>query len=146
VTSASTGVSSASSTIQPKVNQDTQQLHSLSDELKAHLPGSYSVGLLGYCQGEQNENLFTNCSKPSISFSFNLLEIFSSLSNEADNLLPSNDSKVLTGYSDVSRWTITAYILGTISTLSAISFGIFFMFTSRGKVMLLISSLVGTVL
>jgi hypothetical protein len=36
--------------------------------------------------------------------------------------------------------------LGTISTLSAISFGIFFMFTSRGKVMLLISSLVGTVL
>ncbi|CAG8665139.1 unnamed protein product, partial [Penicillium salamii] len=120
-------------------------VQSLSDEIKSHLPHFYSVGLLGYCQGQKETPSYSNCSQPSTSFSFDLLSIFGSVSPAIEEVLPDENNKVLAGYHDVSRWSISAYILGFASTFLAVVFGVTTIFFSRGKLFLIISSLSATI-
>lgn len=141
VSSASTAVIYASSAAETAVSQATAKVQSLSDEIKSHLPGFYSVGLWGYCQGQKET--VSNCSQPSTSFSFDLLAIFGSVSPAIEAVLPDDNNKVLAGYHDVSRWSISAYILGIASTFLAVVFGVTAVFYSWGKLLLIISSLVG---
>lgn len=139
--SASTDVIYASDAAETAASQVTDKIQSLSNEINSHLPGFYSVGLWGYCQG-QKETSYSNCSQPSTSFSFDLLSILGSVTPVIDRLLPDENNKVLAGYHVVSRWSISAYILGFVSTFVAVVFGVTTMFFSRGKILLIISSLV----
>jgi hypothetical protein len=50
-------------------------MHELTNHLKSLLPNYYVVGLWSYCKGEQNGKSFSNYSKPSASFSFDLGQI-----------------------------------------------------------------------
>jgi hypothetical protein len=140
--SASTAAIYASDAAETAVSQVTDKVQSLSDEINSHLPDFYSVGLWGYCQGQKETASYSNCSQPSTSFSFDLLSIFGSVSPAIGEVLPDENNKVLAGYHDVSRWSISAYILGFVSTFVAVVFGITTMFFSRGKIWLIISSLV----
>lgn len=140
--SASTAVIYASSAAETAASQVTDKIHSLSDEINSHLPGFYSVGLWGYCQGQKETSSYSNCSQPSTSFSFDLLSILGSISPVIDGVLPDGNNKVLAGYHGVSRWSISAYILGFVSTFAAVVFGVTTMFFSWGKILLVISSLV----
>lgn len=143
VSSASTAVIYASGAAETAVSQATAKVQSFSDEIKSHLPGFYSVGLWGYCQGQKETASYSNCSQPSTSFSFDLLSIFGSISPTIEDMLPDENNKVLAGYHDVSRWSISAYILGIASTFLAVVFGITAIFFSWGRLLLIISSLVG---
>ncbi|CRL27546.1 Actin cortical patch SUR7/pH-response regulator PalI [Penicillium camemberti] len=142
--SASTDVIYASGAAETAASQVTDKIQSLSNEINSHLPGFYSVGLWGYCQG-QKETSYSNCSQPSTSFSFDLLSILGSVTPVIDGVLPDENNKVLAGYHVVSRWSISAYILGFVSTFVAVVFGVTTMFFSRGKILLIISSLSATI-
>ena len=142
VSSPSTAVIYASGAAETAVSQVTDKVQSLSDEIKSHLPGFYSVGLWGYCQGQETAS-YSNCSQPSTTFSFDLLSIFGSVSPAIEEVLPDENNKVLAGYHGVSRWSISAYILGFASTFLAAVFGVTTIFFSWGKLLLIISSLVG---
>jgi VIT1/CCC1 family predicted Fe2+/Mn2+ transporter len=143
VSSAATAAIYASGAVETAVSQVTDKVQSLSDEIKSDLPYFYSVGLLGYCQGQKETPSYSNCSQPSTSFSFDLLSIFGSISPAIEEVLPDEDNKVLAGYHGVSRWSISAYILGFASTFLAVVFGVTTILFSRGKLFLIISSLVG---
>ncbi|CAG8243683.1 unnamed protein product [Penicillium olsonii] len=145
VSSASTAVIYASGAAETAVSQATAKVQSFSDEIKSHLPGSYSVGLWGYCQGQKETVSYSNCSQPSTSFSFDLLSIFGSISPTIEDMLPDENNKVLAGYHEVSRWSISAYILGIASTFLAVVFGVTTIFFSWGKLLLIISSLAATI-
>ncbi|OQE62067.1 hypothetical protein PENNAL_c0272G05150 [Penicillium nalgiovense] len=129
--SASTAVIYASGAAETAASQVTDKIQSLSDEINSHLPGFYSVGLWGYCQGQKETSSYSNCSQPSTSFSFDLLAILGSASPFIDGVLPDGNNKVLAGYHGVSRWSISAYILGFISTFVAVVFGVTTMFFSK---------------
>ncbi|CAG8262429.1 unnamed protein product [Penicillium salamii] len=145
VNSASIAIIYASDATETAVSQVTDKVQSLSDEISAQLPDFYSVGLWGYCQGQKEDTAYSNCSQPSTSFSFDLLSILGSVSSGIDEVLPDKNRKVLAGYHDVSQWSISAYILGFVSTFIAVIFGVTTMFFSRGKTLLIISSLTATV-
>lgn len=61
-------------------------------------------------------------------------------------MLPKNDNKVLAGYHDFSRWTILAYILGFIFTIATIIIQVVLLILSKGKIVLIASSIVGPTL
>ncbi|CAG7932652.1 unnamed protein product [Penicillium olsonii] len=145
VSSASTAVIYASGAAETTVSQATAKVQSFSDEIKSHLPSFYSVGLWGYCQGQKETVSYSNCSQPSTSFSFDLLSIFGSISPTIEDMLPDENNKVLAGYHEVSRWSISAYILGIASTFLAVVFGVTTIFFSWGKLLLIISSLAATI-
>jgi hypothetical protein len=60
--SASTATIYASDTAETVVSQVTDKVQSLSDEINSHLPGFYSVGLWGYCQGQKETASYSNYS------------------------------------------------------------------------------------
>lgn len=113
----------ASATIQTAASQASDHLVSLTNDLKAHLPPYYSVGLWSYCQG-QEEDTFSSCLKPSTTFSFDLLGIFGSVSPELKDLLPDTSSKILNGYHELSGWPIRCYMLGCVATTIAVLLGL----------------------
>lgn len=117
------GVTQASATVQAAVGQVSSKVESISNELKVKLPGYYSVGLWGYCQGEKGGAHYSNCSKPSTSFSFDLVDIFRSAAPEMDNVLPSEGNKILSGYHNLAKWSISTYMVGFIATASAFVLG-----------------------
>lgn len=138
-------IAQASTAAQSTADKVGDHLHTLSEDLKLRLPAYYTVGLWGYCQGENSTGPFTSCSKPSTSFSFDLLGIFGSASSEINDILPKDDNKALAGYHDVSRWIITAYIIGFAFTVAAITIqALLAMFSKGGKVFLVAFSLVST--
>lgn len=139
-------VAQVSTTVKTKADQARDRLETLSKDLRLHLPAYYAVGLWGYCQGHNSTGPFANCSKPSTSFSFDLLEILGSASEEIKDMLPKNDNKVLAGYHDFSRWTILAYILGFIFTVATIIIQVVLLILSKGKIFLIASSIVGPTL
>ncbi|KAF4765661.1 hypothetical protein HAV15_003334 [Penicillium sp. str.  len=126
-------VAQVSTTVKTKADQARDRLETLSKDLRLHLPAYYAVGLWGYCQGHNSTGPFANCSKPSTSFSFDLLEILGSASEEIKDMLPKNDNKVLAGYHDFSRWTILAYILGFIFTVATIIIQVVLLILSKGE-------------
>ncbi|KAK9847008.1 Actin cortical patch SUR7/pH-response regulator PalI [Penicillium brevicompactum] len=146
VSSASTAVIYASGAAEAAVSQATaSKVQSFSDEISSHFPGFYSVGLWGYCEGQKGTVSYSNCSQPSSSFSFDLLGVFGSISPTIEEMLPDENNKVLAGYHDVSRWSISAYVLGIASTFLAVVFGVTTIFFSWGKPLLIISSLAATI-
>lgn len=141
---AADGVAQASATAHTAVSQASDQITSLTNDLKKSLPAYYSIGLWGFCQGQNDEATFSNCSTPSTAFTFNLLKVFGSLSTEIEGLLPSDGKRLLAGSRHVSEWTISAYITGFITMLFAIIFGLTTMAFSWGKLPLIACSLVCT--
>jgi hypothetical protein len=139
-------VAQVSTAVQTKADQASDRLETLSKDLRLHLPAYYAVGLWGYCQGDNSTGAFSNCSKPSTSFSFDLLNILGSASEDINDILPKNVNKVLAGYHDVSRWTISAYILGFIFTIATIIIQVLLLKLARGKIFLIASSIVGPTL
>ncbi|CAG7932366.1 unnamed protein product [Penicillium olsonii] len=138
-------VDHVSTAVQSKADQTRDRLETLSKDLRLHLPAYYAVGLWGYCQGNDSTGPFTNCSKPSTSFSFNLLKILGSASEEINDVLPKSDNKVFAGYHDFSRWTVLAYILGFIFTITTIIIQVLLLIVSKGKIFLILSSILASV-
>ncbi|KAJ5531448.1 hypothetical protein N7527_004841 [Penicillium freii] len=141
----STAVIYATAAAETAVSQVSDKVQSLSDEIKSNLPGYYSVGLWGYCQGQKNVASYTNCSHPSTSFSFDLLGIFGSMSTAIEDILPEKITKILAVNHYVSRWSILAYILGFVATFLAVVIGITTMIIPWGKILLTVLSLSATI-
>ncbi|OQD74453.1 hypothetical protein PENANT_c176G00577 [Penicillium antarcticum] len=138
-------IAQASTVAQTTADEASDHLQTLSESLKLHLPAYYAVGLWGYCQGDHSTGPFSNCSKPSTSFSFNLLGIFGSASEEVSEILPEDNNKVLAGYRKVSQWTISAYITGFIFTLVALIFQVLLVTISKGRIFLVASSVLASI-
>ncbi|CAG8040675.1 unnamed protein product [Penicillium nalgiovense] len=138
-------VAQVSTAVQTKADQARDRLEILSKDLRLHLPAYYAVGLWGYCQGDNSTGPFAKCSKPSTSFSFDLLEILGSASEEINDMLPKSDNKVLGGYHNFSMWTILAYILGFIFTIATIIIQVLLLILSKGKIFLIASSILASV-
>jgi hypothetical protein len=92
-------------------------------EQNLNLPAFYTVGLLGYCQG-QNMASVTNCSRPSIRFTFDLLKILRTVPKKIEIPLPDGENKALESYHGFTRWFILAYLVGAFATILTIIFGI----------------------
>lgn len=59
----------------------------LSDQLHSLLPEYYTVGLWSYYEGKQGDRAFSNCSGPSASFSFDLVNLLSNRLGQANGML-----------------------------------------------------------
>ncbi|KAJ5562650.1 hypothetical protein N7535_002903 [Penicillium sp. DV-2018c] len=59
--------------------------------------------------------------------------------------MPGIESKALGGYQSIARWSISAYILGLVSSFASIVFGITVVATSSGRILLVTSHLMATV-
>ncbi|KAJ5292107.1 hypothetical protein N7478_001358 [Penicillium angulare] len=140
---AETHASQASSAAQEAASEASNSIQHISDELKSHLPGFYSVGLFGYCQGPGEKA--TYCSKPSTSFSFDITKLFGEAASEVSELIPGIENKALSGYRSVSQWSISADILGLIFTFAAIVFGVTTLTISWGKTCLVLSHLAASI-
>ncbi|KAJ5562655.1 hypothetical protein N7461_001416, partial [Penicillium sp. DV-2018c] len=143
VGSAETGVAEASAAAQTAGSEVNNSVQEIADNLKSSLPGYYSVGLLGYCEGYDNKAAY--CSDPSTSFFFNITSLFQEISPGVSSLMPGIESKALGGYQSLARWSISAYILGLIFSFASIVFGVTVVATSLGKIPLVISHLMATV-
>ncbi|KAF7589432.1 hypothetical protein BBP40_004302 [Aspergillus hancockii] len=113
-----TSFSHASDTAQAKIDGAEEHLQDISNELKSRLPDSLAVGLLGYCEETQDRAFYARCSRPDISFSFDLVNY---LGTGAEKVVPVGAQKVLEGYQQASKWAVSAYILGSCATLLAIA-------------------------
>lgn len=140
ISSAETSVAQASTAVQTAGSEVNKSVQEISNALKSNLPGYYTVGLLGYCEGYDDKA--TYCSHPSTSFYFNMTSLFSKASPETLDLIPGIGSKALRGYQSIAQWSISANILGLIFTSATVLFGITTMIISRGRVFLVISHLV----
>jgi hypothetical protein len=140
INSAGTGVAQASAAVQTAASEVNNSIQGISNGLKSNLPGYYSVGLLGYCEGHDDKA--TYCSEPSTSFSFNITDLFKKASPEVSGLIPGIGGKALGGYQSIARWSISANILGLVFSSASILFGITTLLFSWGKIFLIISHLV----
>lgn len=96
----------------------------LSDQLRSLVPEYYAVGLWSYCEGKQGDQGFSNCSGPSASFSFDLVDLLSSRLGEANGVLSDWTQPVLKGYRRVSHWTVAAYVMAFIAMFIAVVAGL----------------------
>ena len=140
IDSAGTGVAQASAAAESVASGVNNSIQEISNGLKSDVPGYYSVGLLGYC--ERQDDKATYCSDPSTSFSFNFAELFEKASPEVSGLIPGIGDKALGGYQPIARWSISANILGVIFSSASILFGIATMRFSWAKLFLVIFHLV----
>jgi hypothetical protein len=122
--SAADSISEASAAVETVVNQAQSRIESVASELKVSLPAYYSVGLWDYCQGKTVGARPSKCTRPTTSFSFNLLDIFKSVSPEFNDLFPSKDTNGLTGSLKLSKWAISAYIVGFSTTACSLVMGL----------------------
>lgn len=137
---ASTAVESiatkASTAAGTAVSQASDALRTLAKELKSELPAYYTVGLWGYCEG--NDTQVISCSRPSVSFTFNISGILRSASTEIGELVSTIDEKVLNGYYDVSRAVTSLYISGFVAATLTAVLGIRKTFFDGGSKLLII--------
>jgi hypothetical protein len=140
VSSAETGIAQASATAQAAASEVNNSVQEISNKLKSNLPGYYSVGLLGYCEGHDDK--VTYCSDPSASFFFNITSLFQEASPDVSSLIPGIESKALGGYQSIARWSTSANILGLIFSFISVILGITILTISSGKIFLVISHLV----
>jgi hypothetical protein len=94
-------VNTISGSTEDAMDRVGDDVHELTDRLKSLLPDYYAVGLWGlwgYCEGEQNGKSFSECSKPSASFSFDLGQILRAQLGQADGMLSELAQPVLRGY------------------------------------------------
>jgi hypothetical protein len=98
-----------------------------TSKLETHSPDYYVVGLWGYCEGNQKAAAaYFNCSKPSITFSFDLSDIFSSTISHERLLDLGSDDKSSHSYCDKAKWSTLAFVAGFGTTLLAVIFGLGF--------------------
>ncbi|OJJ65709.1 hypothetical protein ASPBRDRAFT_139521 [Aspergillus brasiliensis CBS 101740] len=127
-----TKASTAAGTV---VSQASDALRTLEKELQSELPAYYTIGLWGYCEG--NDTQVVSCSRPSISFTFNISGILNSASTEIGELVSTIDDKVLTGYCNMSRAITWLYISGFFAATLTALLGIRKMAFGRGNKLLL---------
>ncbi|KAL3468727.1 actin cortical patch SUR7/pH-response regulator pali [Aspergillus californicus] len=99
-------VDSITGSAENAVSQIGGHVQDLSDQLHSLLPEYYAVGLWSYCEG--NAQTFSNCTGPSASFSFDLVDVLS----------------ILKGYRRVSHWVVTAYMMAFIAAFIAVVTGL----------------------
>lgn len=86
VSGAQTAVSQASNAVQTAAVNANGKLQSLVNDIKTHLPETYSIGIWSDCQG--NNGSKTRCTVPSTSFSFDLENILGSVSKDIASTIP----------------------------------------------------------
>ncbi|KAI2791705.1 hypothetical protein POX_c04577 [Penicillium oxalicum] len=94
------------------------------------LPVYDAIVLWGYCQGEKDDAPYSDCSKPKISFSFDLVDIFRLVSREMDNVLPSEVNNIFSGLPILAKWLVSTYMIGFVPTASAFALGSMTIFCS----------------
>lgn len=79
-------VSQALNAIQTAAINANGKLQSLVNDIKTHLPETYSIGIWSDCQ--DNNGRDTRCTVPSTSFSFDLENILGSVSKDVISTIP----------------------------------------------------------
>ncbi|CEL07081.1 hypothetical protein ASPCAL10245 [Aspergillus calidoustus] len=102
------------------VSQVGEHVQNLAGQLHSLLPEYYAVGLWSYCEGKQGVQAFLNCSGPSASFSFDLVDLLSSRLGQTDGVLAGWTQPVLKGYRRVSHWIVAAYVMAFIAAFIAV--------------------------
>lgn len=119
------GIVNASRGIYSGRGQFNQTRDVRSSKLETHSSDNYVVGLWGYCEGNHKAAAaYYTCSKPSITFSFNLSEIFSSTISHESLLDLGSDDKSSHSYCDKAKWSTLAFVAGLGTTFLAIIFGL----------------------
>ncbi|KAF9884572.1 hypothetical protein FE257_001456 [Aspergillus nanangensis] len=107
---------------------DALDLPTTVQDIAQGLPGSagttagqvgshyFAVGLWGYCEGSHDVDIFSNCIKPSVSFSFDLVVILGDRLGKIDGLLPESSQSGLRKY----HQTTTVFIVGASASMTAI--------------------------
>ena len=122
------------------INQVSSHLDTLLNKIKAGIPEYYHVGLLGYCEGQ--DNILSSCSDPSTSFSFSLWGIFQSLTGNANELSASGGETYLTGNVNNTRAIISLYISAFVTAFLTLLLGVKRVFDPDGMTFPLVSSAV----
>lgn len=123
-------IATASSALQhsaatPNRTTDVNEDSHAGNELELDFPAFYAFGLLGYCQGQERTSTFSNCSDPSIRFSFDeLFKVLRSTSKEIDFRLPDHVDKALAGYCELIRWFILLYLVGAVAAVLTVTFDV----------------------
>jgi hypothetical protein len=130
-------VASAATTV---VNQVSSHLDTLLNEIKPGIPEYYHVGLLSYCQCQ--DNILTSCSDPSTSFSFSLWGIFQSLTGNANELSANGGETYLTGNLNNTRAIISLYISAFVTACLTFILGVKRVFDPDGMTFPVVSSAV----
>ena len=104
------------------VNQVSSHLETLLTKIKPDIPEYYHVGLLSYCEGQNN--ILNSCSNPSTSFSFSLWGIFQSLTGNANELSASGGATYLTGNLNNTRAIISLYISAFVTAFLTLILGV----------------------
>lgn len=117
-------VDSITGSAENTVSQIGGHVQDLSDQLHSLLPEYYAVGLWGYCEGKRGAPTFSNCTGPSASFSFDLVDILSSRLGQANGVLADWTQPVLKGYRRVSHWIVAAYMMAFIAAFIAVVTGL----------------------
>lgn len=136
---AETAVSQASNAAQTAAINASGKLQSLVNDIKTQLPESYSIGIWGDCQEKNGRD--TRCTAPSTSFSFDLENILGSVSEDVTSTIP-GFTKLHAASQTLSRWSISAYIIGFVFTVAAVAFGTVNLAFSWGIMVTVISSTV----
>lgn len=118
VEDAKNDVANAATTV---VNQVSSHLDTLLNEIKG-IPEYYHVGLLSYCEGQ--DNILNSCSDPSTSFSFSLWGIFQSLTGNANELSANGSATYLTGNLNNTRAIISLYISAFVTAFLTLILGV----------------------
>lgn len=120
-TAAASNVSQLLAVSENEANDVNKSIQNLT-ELELNFPAFYTVGLLGYCQGPGHMTSFSNCSDPSIRFSFDLLKVIRSTSNGTYIRLQDHDNKAFGRYREFTRWFALLYLVGAVVTVLTILF------------------------
>ncbi|RHZ62122.1 uncharacterized protein CDV56_100217 [Aspergillus thermomutatus] len=114
----SAGVDVSSSDLATALNEAQKQLN---------IKDFYDIGLWGYCDGDvSNGNYKTsNCSKPKAEFYFDPITVWKLNDTGVEDVLPSDLSKALNVYKNVSKWMFIAYIVAFIATVVELVVGVF---------------------
>lgn len=134
-----TAISQATSAAKTAATEADGTLQHLASDIKAQLPSSYKIGIWGDCQ--ENTRGGANCTTPSASFSFDLESILGSVSKDVASIIPGFD-KLHAASRTLSRWSISAYMMGFLLTAATFALGIVNMFSAWGNAFTAISSFV----
>ncbi|KAL4805716.1 actin cortical patch SUR7/pH-response regulator pali [Aspergillus unguis] len=137
-------VDSITGSVENTVSQISGHVQDLLDQLHSLLLEYYAVGLWGYCEGKQGAPTFLNCTRPSASFSFNLVDILSSRLGQANRVLVDWTQPVLKGYYYMLHWIVAAYIMAFIAAFIAVVTGLVGFLLA--KLVIIISSAVSSLL
>lgn len=134
-----TAISQATSAAKTAATEANGKLQSLANDIKTQLPSSYNIGIWGDCQ--ENTRGGTNCTTPSTSFSFDLESILGSVSKDVASIIPGFD-KIRAASRTLSRWSISAYIIGFLLTAATFALGVVNLISAWGNVVTALSSFV----